>query len=209
MGRVDRWKNPTTRRCLAARRLGKKENSWSQDNPANGPSGRSRLAGKESRFSGKSRGDGPPVAGALESALTERRYRRSLGRKIWSRNEAAKYAVTCKESREPACAPVGSGAASHARVSVLFGRSEPAAADVFRNQPWESSFAQASEDGPVRDQSSSGGVNPLRSTFSAISRGNRKFSRYSRPPALVPPPDILNPPKGCRWTMAPVQPRLR
>src|SRR6185503_15183682 len=48
------------------------------------------------------------------------------------------------------------------------------------------------------------GANPRRKQFSVMTRGTRKFCRYSRPPALVPPPDILKPPKGWRSTTAPV-----
>src|SRR4051812_19061959 len=51
-------------------------------------------------------------------------------------------------------------------------------------------------------QSASAGANPRRKQFSVITLGTRKFWRYSRSPALVPPPDILNPPKGCRSTIA-------
>src|SRR3954449_7694272 len=51
---------------------------------------------------------------------------------------------------------------------------------------------------------SSSGANPRRKQFSVITRATRKLWRYSRPPAFVPPPLILNPPKGWRSTIAPV-----
>src|SRR4051812_5053012 len=57
---------------------------------------------------------------------------------------------------------------------------------------------------PAFTYSPATGAKPLRRQFSVMARGTRKFSIYSRPPALVPPPDILNPPKGCRSTRAPV-----
>src|SRR5580765_1347857 len=55
---------------------------------------------------------------------------------------------------------------------------------------------------------SSTGAKPRRRQFSVITRGTRKFCKYSTPPALVPPPLILNPPNGWRPTIAPVMPRL-
>ena len=55
---------------------------------------------------------------------------------------------------------------------------------------------------------SSFGAKPRRRQFSVMTRGTRKFCKYSRPPAFVPPPDILKPPNGWRSTMAPVMVRL-
>src|ERR1043165_9609917 len=52
------------------------------------------------------------------------------------------------------------------------------------------------------------GAKPRRRQFSVITRGTKKFCRYSKPPALVPPPDILKPPNGWRSTIAPVIVRL-
>jgi len=52
------------------------------------------------------------------------------------------------------------------------------------------------------------GAKPRRKLFSVITRGTMNCSKYSRPPALVPPPDIWKPPNGCRCTTAPVMPRL-
>src|SRR4051794_13526287 len=59
-----------------------------------------------------------------------------------------------------------------------------------------------------KSHDSSSGAKPRRRQFSVMTRGTRKFWRYSRPPAFVPPPLILKPPKGCRSTKAPVIGRL-
>ncbi len=54
----------------------------------------------------------------------------------------------------------------------------------------------------------SSGVKPRRIVFSVMTRGSMSCCKYSGPPALEPIPDILNPPKGWRPTMAPVIGRL-
>lgn len=56
---------------------------------------------------------------------------------------------------------------------------------------------------------SAGGAKPLRIVFSVIVLGKVNCDRYSRPPALLPTPDILKPPKGCLPTKAPVIPRFK
>src|SRR3954447_22513298 len=67
---------------------------------------------------------------------------------------------------------------------------------------------QTTRDRSWRSHDSSSGAKPRRRQFSVMTRGTRKFWRYSRPPAFVPPPLILKPPKGCRSTKAPVIGRL-